>query len=102
MAVDHEGPRYDRALVAGGVDRLDREAVGTVRQGRGRKRRSAGLERVRVDVALVGRPGIRWVGRVELELRGGVVDDAALRWGRRRDEVRHGRGGVRRKALEWG
>ena len=48
----------DLAHVSGGVDRLDEEGVGAVRERRGRVGRAAGLEGACVDPALEGRAGL--------------------------------------------
>ena len=53
--VDRERPRDRRALVAGGVDRLHREAVRPVREPRGLERGRALLQGARVDPADEGR-----------------------------------------------
>src|SRR4029078_7707866 len=63
---DLERPRLNRALVSGGVDRLDVERVHTLDERLRRVRRCARRERLGVEVALEGGAGL---ARVEREGR---------------------------------
>src|SRR6185295_11851425 len=79
IGVHGEGPPPNGALVAGGVDRLDVEGMGAVRERGTGERRGAGPEWVSIEVAGKGRTRL---GRGEGEVWGRVVREAPVGWSR--------------------